>query len=139
MRTSAIAIAVCALAAPAAAEPPTEGMAKAAAGDWFRAAAAGDAAEVRRLSAAGLRGDVDAGLGCPIQTRSRVDAKRIARAAHKCLFAIPASDWQTSHVDGNTRTVAFATMEETVYMFDVTVDERGRVLAVQMQTAYGGE
>jgi hypothetical protein len=130
---------VCALAARASAEPPSEGLAKAAAGDWFRAAAAGDAAELRRFSAPGLRVEIDAGLGCPIQARSRADAKRIARALRKCLFAIPASEWNASPAVGDTRAVSFATMDETFYIFDVTVDANGRVLAVHMQTAYGGE
>jgi hypothetical protein len=137
MRT-AIAITLCALAAPAAADPPGEGLSKAAAGDWFRAAAAGDAVEVRRLSAPALRVEVDAGLGCPIRTRGRAAAARIARKARACLFAIPAADWQPSEVQGDTRTVQFATTEETFYMFDVTVDARGRVLAVRMTTSHGG-
>jgi hypothetical protein len=129
---------VCALAVPVAAAPPSEGLAKAAAGDWFKAAAEGDAARLRALSAPALRVDIDAGLGCPIDARSRADAKTIARRARTCLFAIPAADWRPSQVAGDTRTVAFATDDETFYMFDVTVDARGRVVAVHMQTSYGG-
>jgi len=140
MRWIVVAV-VCALAAPAAAAPPSEDAARAAAAAWFRAAAHGDGAALARASAFPLVVEIDAGLDCPMKRRirSRHGVARLARRLKRCLFPMPAEKWHGDRPSGDRRTVIAATSEETFYIFDVTVDARGRVVQVTEQTAYGGD
>jgi hypothetical protein len=135
-------VVVCALSARASADPPTEQIATRAAAAWFRAAAAGDANAMRAVSGPALVVSFD-----PMMTdrcdgawriRSRAAMSRLARRLARCVFAIPAERWQGDQVADDRRIVESMTMEETFYTFAVTVDARGRVVAVHERTSWGG-
>lgn len=133
-------VVLCALGRAAFAGPPSEEVAKRAAAAWTAAARGGNAAALARSSARSVRVDVDNGVGCPIETvaKTRAELARVARRLARCMFAPAVAQWHAHPPDGDTRTVSFATMDETVYMVDVIVDAGGRVTSVQLHTSYGG-
>ena len=133
-------VVLCALGRAAFAEPPSEEVAKRAAVAWTAAARGGKAAALARSSARSVRVDVDSGLGCPIETvaKTRRDLARVARRLAGCMLAPALAQWHAYPPDGDTRRVAYASMDETVYFVDVVVDAGGRVTSVGVQTSYGG-
>lgn len=129
-----------ALAGAAAADPPTEEVAKRAAATWFAAARNGDAATLSRASARGVRVSIDQ-MGCGITTTAatRRDFAKVAKRLAGChLLRAPAAWWRPAEVSGDTRTVGFMTDDETFLIVAVTVDAGGRVIAASVRTSWGG-
>ena len=137
-----IAVLVCALAARAAADPPSEGAAKAAARAWMAAARARDGAALARASAASMRVEISDEYGCPVKTvaRSRRAIAQIARRLGPCVPAVPDSGWIANAPMDDTRVVGFSTTDlDRAELVALTIDARGRVAAVRLSIFRGDD
>jgi hypothetical protein len=137
-----VAVVVCALAAPAAADPPTEVVAKSAARAWMAAARARDGAALARASAPTVRVEISDEYGCPVKTvaRSRRAIEQVARRLGRCVPAVPDAWWIANPPVGDTLDVGFSTTDlERAEIVALTIDRDGRVASVRLSIFRGDD